>query len=188
MTLDIIIIPLSLVWVGSEITLARIKHSGSMDLRCDKSSLRVLWITIALAINFGIIFSFQSIGHFGNGSPIAPLTGLVLIVCGLIVRWIAILSLKGLFTVDVSFSKDHHLVMQGIYRFVRHPAYAGSLVSFLGLAFCFSNYISMVVIFVPIAAAFLHRIHIEEDALTNMFGGEYLDYCATTRRLIPGIF
>ena len=183
-----IIITVSILWVGSEIILARTRRSQPKDMQCDKSSLRVLWITIATAVNFGILLSFQRIGHFGNGSDIFPIAGLIVIVCGLLVRWLAILSLKRQFTVDVSITEDHHIIRKGIYRFVRHPAYAGSLLSFLGLALCFSNYLSMLIIFVPICLAFLYRIHIEEGALTNAFGSEYLDYCASTKRLIPGIF
>jgi protein-S-isoprenylcysteine O-methyltransferase Ste14 len=75
-----------------------------------------------------------------------------------------------------------------MYRFVRHPAYAGSLLSFLGLALCFSNYLTMLIVFIPVCLAFLNRIHIEENAFIDAFGNEYLDYCASTKRLIPGIF
>ena len=188
MNSGIFIIAVSVLWAGSEIILARTKRSQSTDLQCDKSSLRILWITIAIAVNVGIVLSFQRIGHFGNGSQLLPIAGLMLIGCGLLVRWVAVFSLKRQFTVDVSITKDHRIVRNGIYRFVRHPAYAGSLLSFLGLALCFSNYISLLIVFVPICLAFLYRIHIEEDALINAFGSEYLDYCASTKRLIPGIF
>ncbi len=188
MSSGILIIAVSILWVGSEIILARTKRSHSSDMSLDKSSLRVLWITIAVAVNVGVLLSFQRIGHMGNGSRILPIAGLIFIVCGLLVRWLAILSLKRQFTVDVSIAEDHRIIRTGMYRFVRHPAYAGSLLSFLGLALCFSNYVSMVIIFVPICLAFLYRIHVEEEALINAFGSQYLDYCASTRRLIPGIF
>ena len=186
--MNIVIITVSILWVGSEIILARTKRSQSTDIRFDKSSLRVLWVTIAIAVNSGILFSFQRIGYYGNGSRIFPIAGLILIVCGLLVRWFAIFSLKRQFTVDVSITKGHRIIRKGVYRFVRHPAYAGSLLSFLGLGLCFSNYLSMLIIFVPICLAFLYRIHIEEEALIYAFGSEYLDYCASTKRLIPGVF
>ena len=183
-----ILIIVSILWVGSEIILARTKRSQSTDLRFDKFSLRLLWITIALSVNFGVIFSFQRIGYFGNGSPIFPIAGLIFIVFGLLVRWIAIFSLKRQFTVDVSITKDHRIIRKGIYRFVRHPAYAGSLLSFFGLGLCFANYLSMLIIYFPICSAFLHRIHVEEKVLIDNFGDEYVNYCASTKRLIPGIF
>jgi len=179
---------LSILWIGSEIILARTKHSQPTDAQFDKSSLRILWVTIAIAVNLGILLSFQHIGYYGNGSRIFPIAGLVFIVCGLFVRWLAIFSLKRQFTVDVAITEDHRIMRKGIYRFVRHPAYAGSLLSFFGLGLCFSNYLTMLIIFVPICAAFLYRIRIEEEALIHAFGSEYLDYCASTKRLIPGIF
>ena len=188
MALGIVLIIVSVLWAGSEIILARTKHSRPTDARFDKSSLRILWVTISIAVNVGILLSFQHIGYFGNGSRIFPIAGLILIVCGLLVRWIAIFSLKHQFTVDVSITKDHHIIRKGIYRFVRHPAYAGSLLSFFGLGLFFANYLSMFVIFVPICSAFLYRIHIEEKTLIGTFGDEYLNYCRTTKRLIPGVF
>jgi protein-S-isoprenylcysteine O-methyltransferase Ste14 len=188
MDLRIIVIIVSILWVGSEIILARTKRSQSTDLRFDKSSLRVLWVTIAIGVNLGILLSFQRIGYFGNGSRIFPIAGLILIVCGLVVRWIAIVSLKHQFTVDVSITKDHRIIRKGIYRFVRHPAYAGSLLSFFGLALFFANYLTMLIMFLPICSAFLYRIRVEERALIDNFGDEYVNYCASTKRLIPGIF
>jgi protein-S-isoprenylcysteine O-methyltransferase Ste14 len=37
-------------------------------------------------------------------------------------------------------------------------------------------------------AALLYRIHVEEMALTEAFGEEYLEYSRTTKRLLPGIY
>ena len=178
----------SVLWLGSEIILARTKHSRSTDTRFDKSSLRVLWITIGVSVNLGVILGLQRMGYFGGGSLVFAHAGIVFIICGLLVRWIAIISLKHQFTVDVTIRKDHRIVSGGMYRIIRHPAYAGSLLSFLGLGLCFANYFSVLVIFLPICSAFLHRIHVEEKTLIGAFGDEYLNYCRTTKRLVPGIY
>jgi protein-S-isoprenylcysteine O-methyltransferase Ste14 len=106
----------------------------------------------------------------------------------LVMRWLAILSLGRLFTVDVAIMQNHHVVRRGIYKWIRHPSYSGALLSFLGLGTAFSNYFSIAVIFVPICAAFLYRIQVEERALLAAFGDEYREYCATTRRLIPWLY
>lgn len=188
MNLSLILIIISILWIGSEIILARTRHSQSKDMRIDKSSLRFLWITITLSVNIGIIFSFQRIGYFGNGSYFFPVVGLILMVLGLLIRWIAIISLKHQFTVDVSITQDHRIIKIGIYRFVRHPAYTGSLLSFFGLGLYFTNYFGMLIIFLPICLAFLYRIQVEEKALIDNFGDEYVNYCKSTKRLIPGIF
>jgi protein-S-isoprenylcysteine O-methyltransferase Ste14 len=159
-----------------------------MDAQFDRFSIRKLWITIFISVNLGVLIGLQRIGHFEPGSRIFPIAGITLIVCGLVVRWFAILSLKHQFTVDVSIRKNHRMIKEGLYRFVRHPAYAGSLLSFLGLGLYFSNCLSLLIIIVPICVAFLHRVQIEEEVLIHAFGREYLDYCASTKRFIPGIF
>jgi protein-S-isoprenylcysteine O-methyltransferase Ste14 len=114
--------------------------------------------------------------------------GIVLIIAGLAVRWTAILTLRKYFTVDVAIINDHKVVMTGLYKHVRHPAYLGSLLSFLGLAISFSNWLAALVMFVPITGAFLYRIKVEEKALDAFLGDAYRQYCSSTKRLIPGIF
>jgi protein-S-isoprenylcysteine O-methyltransferase Ste14 len=188
LSFGIILIVLSIIWLLSEIILARVKHSQSTDKTFDRSSLRLLWTAILMSVSLGVYVGSHHVGYFGEQSRAVPITGIVLIALGLLLRWIAIITLKHQFSVDVAIKKNHYIVRTGIYRFVRHPAYAGSLLSFLGLGLSFSNYLTILIIFVPICFAFLYRINVEEKALTAAFGDEYINYCASTKKLIPGIF
>jgi protein-S-isoprenylcysteine O-methyltransferase Ste14 len=106
----------------------------------------------------------------------------------LAIRWAAILTLRKYFTVDVVIMNDHKVVMTGLYRHIRHPAYLGSLLSFLGLAISFSNWLTALVIFIPITSAFVYRIRVEEKALGQFLGDVYRQYRSSTKRLIPGIY
>ena len=112
----------------------------------------------------------------------------MVILAGLAIRWIAIYSLRKYFTIDVSIRSDHKIVDTGIYKYVRHPSYSGSLLSFLGLGITTLNWISGIIIVVPIMIAFIYRINIEEQVLTTFFGDQYKQYCAATKRLIPKIY
>jgi len=191
MNLSIIFLLISLIWTISEVILARVKHSKTRDSNgLDKSSLRFLWTTIIICIFIGVFLGVWRIGWRIGYIPVKfiSLIGLVLIVLGLIVRWMAILTLKKYFTVDVSILKEHKIIDKGIYKFVRHPAYAGSLLSFLGLGLAFSNWLSTLVIFIPVLIAFIYRIRVEEKALIQAFGGEYINYSKVTKRLIPMIY
>jgi len=188
MNLGHILLAISVLWIGSEIILNLSKRSQPKDEKADKSSLRVIWITTIISITAGLRLRYQPMGYFGQGSRIFIIAGLILIVGGIIIRWAAIFSLKRQFTVDVSIINDHRMVTTGIYRFVRHPSYSGALLSFLGLGLCFSNYLVLLVIFVPTFFAFLYRIRVEEKALAGAFGQEYLDYSKATKRLVPWIF
>ncbi len=188
MNRGILFLIISIIWVASEIILARLKRSGSSDPAQDKHSLRILWITIAVCVNIGIFLGFWGKGFIREGSFTISVTGLAFIIIGLIVRWISIISLRRFFTVDINIAHDHRLVTKGIYRIIRHPAYSGSLLSFLGLGMVFSSWISVAVIFIPILLAFLYRIRVEEKALIAHFGDEYVRYSISTKRLIPRIY
>ena len=98
------------------------------------------------------------------------------------------LYLGRLFTFDVAIAEDHRVIDTGPYRYVRHPTYTGSLLSFVGLGLCGGNLLSLVVLLVPITAAFLRRVAIEEAALTAALGARYADYVARTKRLVPFVY
>ncbi len=188
-TLPKLSILISAVWAVSEVLLSRLLHSKSdSSNRLDQSSLRVLWLTIIPSIIVGIYLGSRGIGYVTTGSSIISTCGLALIVIGLAIRWTAILTLKRHFTTDVNIQHDHQIVTRGIYGIVRHPAYTGSLLSFLGLGLTFANWLSALVIFVPTLVAFLYRIRVEEAALIGHFGERYLSYCHQVKRLLPWIY
>jgi len=161
-----LIIPVSALWLLSEIALAIVKRAQAKSAdNLDKRSLRILWITIIASIFVGVMLGTRGIGLLHLGGYWIIYLGLMLIVVGLIIRWIAILTLGRYFTVNVNIAKDQQIVDSGIYKFIRHPSYTGSLLSFLGLGLSFSNWLSALIIFIPITIAFIYRIGIEEKAL-----------------------
>ncbi len=107
---------------------------------------------------------------------------------GLGLRWWAIVTLGRFFTVDVQIAKDHHVVKRGPFRVVRHPSYTGVLMAFVGFAFSLANWAAMLVILVPIFVAFLRRMKVEEQALSDALGEEYVSYMRRTKRLVPFIY
>jgi protein-S-isoprenylcysteine O-methyltransferase len=116
------------------------------------------------------------------------LAGVVLFVAGLLLRWWAIVTLGRFFTVDVTIEKDHELVERGPFRMVRHPSYTGVLLAFTGVALSLGNWPALLVILLPISAAFIHRMNVEENALSSALGPQYIDYMRRTKRLMPFIY
>jgi protein-S-isoprenylcysteine O-methyltransferase Ste14 len=188
MNLGTVTLAVSALWILSEIVLARICHSAAGSGGNDRSSLRILWSVIAVSIAAGAWISARHWGIFPGALKTIAIIGLALIIAGLAIRWTAILTLKKFFTVDVAISSDHRVISSGLYQYVRHPSYAGALLSFLGLGLVFSSWVSVVVILLPILAAFLYRIRVEETVLLRHFGDEYLRYSAKTSRLLPKIY
>src|SRR2546425_5466147 len=116
------------------------------------------------------------------------LLGFCLFLGGLALRWYSIGYLGRYFTVDVSISAEHKLIDSGPYRHIRHPTYTGALLAFVGLAFCFGNWLTLLFLTVPIIGAFLWRIRIEESALLDALGEDYRAYMRRTKRLIPRVY
>lgn len=176
------------VWLLSEIALNRLMRSGSADKKGqDNNSIRVIWMTIGAAIISGVLSAMFLHVPIGPGSGIRYL-GLLLIALGMVIRFYAVRSLGKMFTVDVTIREDHKLKRNGIYGIIRHPSYLGSLISFAGFGLTLDNWISLMIIVLPVSLAMLYRISIEEKSLIRRFGPEYREYMRETRRLIPGIY
>ena len=174
MTLQQILIGVGVAYGGSEVVLAfALRSRRSVAKGADRGSLAVLWTTIALAIFASIQVVNQGAGRLPGPILNWAALGCAVLLAGLALRWTAILTLRGAFTVDVA---------------IRHPAYTGSLVAFLGMALIYGDWLAGLVLFVPIAAAFFYRIGVEERALRAAFGEDYDRYARRTKRLIPFLY
>lgn len=177
-----------IIWGLSEILINRFLRSKADDKKNqDKNSLAFIWITIVIVINAAIFISmkyyfpisaFETVRYFG----------LALILTGIILRSVVINSLGKYFTVDVTIRQGHQLKKDGFYKFLRHPSYSASLLSFVGFGISLNNWISLIIVVASILFAFIRRINIEEKALTEHFGEEYIDYKKKTYRIVPFVY
>ena len=177
-----------ILWGISEIFLLLKMRSGTADAKGkDKKSLSQLWLVIGFSIFFGIFISKASVFPFYFTQWI-QIVGLIFLFLGVLFRILVVYNLGKYFTVDVTIRKDHQLKTDGFYKYVRHPSYAFSLLTFVGLAIILNNYISAIVLLVPVFLMFFYRIKIEEKVLIEQFGKDYTDYMQKTKRLIPFIY
>jgi len=175
-------------WLLSEILLNRLvrsKNAKSKEL--DKNSLNLIWIAIVASMTLGIVIAMYWAAPILNTNLLLYF-GSVLIIVGMIIRFIAIRSLGKFFTVDLAIQDNHRLIMTGLYKYIRHPSYSGSLLSFLGFSLSLNNWLSFIIIMLPILVTFINRIYIEEKLLRKEFGSEYEEYSKRTKRLIPLIY
>lgn len=153
----------------------------------DGSSLKIL-MAATLVVPVGVIVGFTNVGRIHTEGNILGAVGFALMLAGICVRWLAIYTLGRYFTRAVTVLDNHRIVRRGLYRHLRHPSYSGYLLGNLGLGMAFSNWLSILIIFGPIVAASFYRIRIEERALRQSFGDEYLEYARGTKRLIPKVY
>jgi protein-S-isoprenylcysteine O-methyltransferase Ste14 len=119
--------------------------------------------------------------------PIIPYVGLILYVLGGILRIMPVFALGRRFSGLVAIQHGHRLKTDGLYRFIRHPSYAGLLVSCTGLVLIFRCWIGLFLV-VGILAILLARIQSEEALLASTFGEEYEAYRRRTWRLVPWVY
>jgi protein-S-isoprenylcysteine O-methyltransferase Ste14 len=182
------LILLSLLFLVSELSLALVRHSKKqqIDVRRDKGSVILLWISITGGITAGF---FTAAYMPLRMLPYIPeLLGILIVVCGIVIRWTAIIQLKKFFTVDVAIDRDHKLIVTGLYKYVRHPSYLGLLLIITGFAFAMQSILALAVVILPVFAALIYRIRIEERTLANHFGDSWIHYKARTRMLLPGFY
>ena len=178
-----------LIWAGWEVYYkiqTEKKYIGIKD--SDKSSLTLNYISILFGYSVGIPLAFSRYGKIDFGFPQVSFIGLFLIGIGLWIRIVAIKTLKEQFTYTVKILNDHKLITRGIYHYLRHPAYVGQLLILFGIGTAFSNWLSILLIFVPNFLVLLYRISIEEKALIECFAAEYLEYKKRTKGLVPWLF
>jgi protein-S-isoprenylcysteine O-methyltransferase len=114
--------------------------------------------------------------------------GLVVMWSGLALRAWAIHHLGGLFRAVVVIQRDHRLVTTGPYRVLRHPSYTGALVAALGFGIALGSWASALALVIGWGVGILYRMHVEEAALREAFGGSYDEYAARTWRLVPLVY
>jgi protein-S-isoprenylcysteine O-methyltransferase Ste14 len=176
-------------WVASEVAVLLItrtrQSTGNVH---DRGSLLILWPTIFLSITAAFWIGGSHPRNIFPGASWLATASLVCLVSGLAIRWIAILTLGKSFSANVAIHAAQTVHKTGLFRFVRHPSYTGMLLIFVAIGLATGNWVSFAIVIILPTAALLYRIHVEEAALRQAFGSEYIEYSQTTKRLIPGIY
>ena len=113
--------------------------------------------------------------------------GVTMVLSGVITRFVAIATLKKNFSSRLRIRDDHALIKTSIYRWIRHPAYLGLILVFLGIPVIESSVLGFLVMLL-IVPLLIHRISLEESMLIERFGAEYEEYRKNSKKLIPFLY
>lgn len=177
-----------LLWILSFLAETLMIRSGGerpAEVRSDRGS--GLFILLSLLGSIWIANAFAASG-FALLPAAAFYAGLAMMVVGMAFRFWAVASLRSFFSYTVQIKEGHHVIESGPYRFVRHPAYAGSLLTMVGVCFALQSWGAVLLVGVVFLAAFGYRMRVEEKALVGSLGGEYLSYAKRVKRMIPFLF
>jgi protein-S-isoprenylcysteine O-methyltransferase Ste14 len=176
-------------WIVSEIVIAvaaRTGRSGGKDR--DRGSQWMLWMIICFSLTACEWLRRVMPANLLGGAPWLRPASLILLIIALAIRWSAIVNLGKAFSANVAIRDAQEIQTTGLYHFVRHPSYLGLLLVFVAIGMHSRIWAGLALAVIPPTAALLYRIHIEEAALTEAFGEEYVNYSKNTKRLIPGIY
>jgi protein-S-isoprenylcysteine O-methyltransferase Ste14 len=189
MSLSIVWLVSYCIWVASEIFIAIAtrtrKSSGNVR---DRGTMVLLWGVLFTSITAGIWFSDAHGPNPPDGVHWLKTASLFVLLAGLALRWWAIVSLGKSFSSNAAIHATQSVHKSGLYGWMRHPSYTGLLLCIFAVALHTRNWISFLIIALPSTTALLYRIHIEEAALRDHFGPEYVEYSRKTKRLLPGIY
>ena len=105
---------------------------------------------------------------------------------GLGLRTWAVATLGRWFTWNVQVQEDQLVIDSGPYRLVRHPSYAGALVTYVGFCVLFHSWIAAGLAVIALTLAFRRRIAREEALLRERLP-EYQVYMERTGALFPSL-
>ncbi|PIR73612.1 MAG: hypothetical protein COU40_01795 [Candidatus Moranbacteria bacterium CG10_big_fil_rev_8_21_14_0_10_35_21] len=159
----------------------------SVDKEDRGTALQIIWsiyITQIITIAEATYLRFPESMHWDYITTIA----LVVMLVGLILRSWAVTTLGGQFTWHIDRKTSKNLIKTGPFRFLRHPGYAGALLTYTFSALFLHAWFSVAINFIVLIIAFTRRIYFEEAVLMDIFGIKYSEYCKKVRKMIPLIW
>lgn len=118
---------------------------------------------------------------------IAGPVGLALLASGLTLRAWSMRTLGASYTRTLRTQSEQRVVDTGPYRLVRHPGYAGSLLTWTGFALTSRSMPVVAVVGALLGRAYHQRIGAEEKLLQRDLPG-YTAYSTRTKRLAPFVW
>ena len=137
----------------------------------------VISVTVSILVYFT---SIHTINTLWAG------VGVVLILIGCILRTWAKIVLGHYFSHTLRVLENHKLINHSIFKFIRHPAYSGTILLMSGFGFLFHLHAG-IICFLTFFILAVRRIDIEEEMMNTFFGQQYLDYKKKSWKLFPFI-
>ncbi|MEL6944145.1 MAG: isoprenylcysteine carboxylmethyltransferase family protein [Bacteroidota bacterium] len=112
---------------------------------------------------------------------IITLTGLILLLLGVLIILRSIFQLSDALTPYPSPKQGASIKTEGLYRFSRHPIYSGILILFLGWGL-YTQSLSRLVLTIALYILFYFKSSYEEERLIEAYGEKYRTYRKKTAR------
>jgi len=146
-----------------------------------KGTLKAPWtfwiMTVVYIIVVTVAFiDFLYFSNSANHNYVVSGGGLGLYVFGLMLRNWCIRILGKYWSVQVEIRDSHRLIIQGPYKYSRHPAYLAIAAEVVGICLLLNSYKAFFMALLFFMPTIVHRIYLEEEEMASKLGQEYLAY------------
>ncbi|MED0936958.1 hypothetical protein COE20_14715 [Bacillus cereus] len=143
-----------------------------------------------IGVVFALMLTIPEIMYFFTVNKINSLLffGVIIALIGVWIRFSSMKILGRFYSRNVGMQGGHKLIQNGLYKYVRHPGYLGSFLTFLGFAISSSSFIAVFINIILFFLVYSYRIKIEERVLITLFGEQYRQYQSKTWRIIPFLY
>ncbi|MGH9064295.1 MAG: methyltransferase family protein [Acidimicrobiales bacterium] len=151
----------------------------------DQGTTRMIGVAYGLAAELPLLLRRTPLPQLPR--LVAP-AGLLLEAAGLGLRAWSMRSLGELYSRTLRTEGARHRVIDtGPYRFIRHPGYTGSLLTWTGFALTSRSAPVVALVGGLMGRAYRQRITVEEDLLRRELPG-YAGYSDRTKKLLPFVW
>jgi protein-S-isoprenylcysteine O-methyltransferase Ste14 len=150
----------------------------------DQGTTRMIITAYALAADLPLFLRRLPVPQL---PPIAGPAGLIVQASGLVLRAWSMRTLGASYTRTLRTEDEQRIVDAGPYRLVRHPGYAGSLLTWSGFALASRSVPVIGFVTGLLSWAYQRRITAEEELLRRELPG-YAAYSQHTKKLIPFVW
>lgn len=179
----------ALAWAGWLVMGNARSRLSSSDRNEDAGTFGFALGTLLVGMATGVVLAITWPAGSMPGSAAAwRIGGGAVAALGVALREWAIRTLGASFTQLVTVSDEQSLVTSGPYRYVRHPGYAGTILTLIGLGMTLGNAGSVLALGLAALVAHLPRMRVEERALEKRFGDRYRAFARDRQRLIPHVW
>jgi protein-S-isoprenylcysteine O-methyltransferase Ste14 len=168
------IVPTVYLYRTNPAALQRRMHAGP---RAEARTAQKIIIT-ALFVDVFVMMAFSAFDHRMGWSTVPVWVCLLAMV---------VVAQNGYAASTVTVETGQQVVSGGVYKYIRHPMYVGSLIMVLGMPLALGSYWGLLFI-IPDVAVVVFRILDEEKLLTEELAG-YREYAQRVRyRLMPNVW
>jgi protein-S-isoprenylcysteine O-methyltransferase Ste14 len=167
--------------------LERLWETGA-SRRAVRGEKRQPWTFFVFLLLQVAIYALTAVEYSAAGRPVVwPVTVVALMVFGLAtwLRLVAVRTLGKYWSLHLEIRPDHQFVTEGIYRHVRHPAYAAIMAEVISIPLVGNAYYTALFALLTYVPLLLFRWRQEEVEMIAKFGGPYRRYCREVPAFLP---